>query len=376
MHVAIIGGGIIGCATAYYLSRTRSCTFTVIEAEHVAYGASGYSAGFLTPYSGSNDPGLLALSPRALELHAELAEVLPDLSGIDHGYDLRPFLRCGFGAEGIAQARDFMEARRADGLQADWLTGDEARAACDWVSDDVVGACITEIEPTLDSALLTKSLMDAAAKLGEVELVQARVVGVIRGADGAATAVSLADGSEVGADAFVFAMGPWSASVGDWLGFDLHVSPENGQLLHVDLGGWPTDGQPPCAMQNMDDGGVVLPRRVTSTILGATREDRGFDREPTDFAYDYILPRVQRLCPRIQASDVSHQTSCLRPMPADGKPYVGLAPGWDNAYVAAGHWSEGVHFGPLTGKIVSDLVTEGATDIDSTAVSIDRLSSR
>ena len=376
MHVAIIGGGIIGSATAYYLSRTRSCALTVIEAEHVAYGASGYSAGFLTPYSGSNDPGLLALSPKALELHAELAESLPDQSGIDHGYDLRPFLRCGFGDDGVAQAREFMESRRADGLKADWLTGDEARAACDWVSDDVVGACVTEIEPTLDSALLTKSLMDAATKLGEVELVNARVVGVNRGADGAATAVSLADGSEVGADAFVFAMGPWSASVGDWLGFDLPVSPENGQLLHVDISGLPTDGQPPCAMQNMDDGGVVLPRRVTSTILGATREDRGFDREPTDFAYDYILPRVQRLCPRIQASDVSHQTSCLRPMPADGKPYVGLAPGWDNAYVAAGHWSEGVHFGPLTGKVVSDLVTDGATDIDSTAISIDRLSSR
>ena len=374
MRVVIIGAGVIGCATAYYLSRDRSCTLTVIEAEGVGSGASGYSAGFLTPYSGSKDPGLLALSPRALELHAELAESLPEQSGMDHGYDLRPFLRCGFGAGGVAQAREFMEARQADGLHAEWLTGDEARATCDWISDDVVGACVTEIEPTLDSALLTESLMAAAMSTASVNLVTERVTGVNAAADRTVDSVSLADGSEIGADVFVFAMGPWSAAAGEWLGFDLPVAPENGQLLHVDLGGWQPDGQPPCGMQNMDDGGVVLPRRVTSTILGATREDRGFDRTPTDFAYDYILPRVQRLCPRIQSSDVSRQTSCLRPMPADGKPYVGLAPGWDNAYVAAGHWSEGVHFGPLTGKIISDLLTDGVSDIDSTAISTDRLS--
>ena len=373
MRVAIIGGGIIGCATAYYLSRTGSCSLTVIEAEGVASGASGYSAGFLTPYSGSNDPGLLALSPRALEFHSELAESLPEQTGIDHGYDLRPFLRCGFGAGGIAQARDFMAARQADGLQADWLTGDEARATCDWVSDDVVGACVTEIEPTLDSALLTKSLLDAAMSKATVELVTAQVTGVNVAMEGTVASVSLGDGSEVGADRFVFAMGPWSAAAGEWLGFELPVAPENGQLLHVDHGGWQPDGQPPCGMQNMDDGGVVLPRRVTSTILGATREDRGFDRTPTDFAYDYILPRVQRLCPRIQTADVSRQTACLRPMPADGKPYVGQAPGWDNAYVAAGHWSEGVHFGPLTGKIIADLVTDGASDIDFAAISVERL---
>lgn len=374
MRVAIIGAGVIGCATTYYLTRTLSCEITVIESEHVAYGASGYSAGFLTPYSGSNSPGLLALSPRALELHAELAESLPEQTGIDHGYDLKPFLRCGFGDEGIEQAQVFMVARRSEGLSAEWLTGDEARAVCDWVSDEVAGACITEIEPTLDSALLTKSLLDAATKSGNVNVVKARASGVKSSSDGTVASVSLEDGSHAGADAFVFAVGPWSADVGGWLGFDLPVNPENGQLLHVALGTWQPNGPPPCGMQNMDDGGVVLPRRVSSTVLGATREDRGFDVEATDFAYEYILPRVERLCPRVSRSTVSHQTSCLRPMPSDGKPYVGLAPGWDNAYVAAGHWSEGVHFGPLTGKIVSDLVTDGGCDVDLTAISTERLS--
>lgn len=370
MRVAIIGAGVIGCATAYYLTRTRSCEITVVEAEGVGSGASGYSAGILTPYSGSNDAGLLALSPRALELHAELAESLPELTGIDHGYDLRPFLRCAFGDGGLANAQSFMSDRRSDGVDADWLDGEETRKLCDWIDDDVIGSCVTEIEPTVDSALLTRSLLKAS---GQFDMVKARVVGIGASKDGLVASVSLSDGSQLGADAFVFAIGPWSASVGDWLGFDLPVVPQKGQLLHIDHDESTADAQPPVSMQNMDDGGVIVPRRVSSTVLGATRESHGFDRTPTDFAYEYILPRVSRISSRIASDAVSRQTSCLRPMPADGKPYVGLAPGWDNAYVAAGHWSEGVHFGPLTGKIISDLVTDGVCDVDVTAISTDRL---
>ena len=60
---------------------------------------------------------------------------------------------------------------------------------------------------------------------------------------------------------------------------------------------------------------------------------------------------------------VSHQTACLRPMPADGKPYVGLAPGWENVYIASGHWSEGVHYGSVDGEVDSG-VDYGRGDVD------------
>ena len=59
-RVVIVGGGIIGCATAYYLTRAGISDVIVVERDGIASGASGYSAGILTPYSGSNDPGLLA----------------------------------------------------------------------------------------------------------------------------------------------------------------------------------------------------------------------------------------------------------------------------------------------------------------------------
>lgn len=373
-RVVVIGGGIIGCATAYYLSQSGACEIVLIESNRIAGEASGYSAGILTPYSGSNDPDLLALSPAALALHAELAASLPAETGIDHGYDRRPFLRCAFGDDGLHNARSFMDARVAEGHQAEWLSGDESRNMCDWLSDEAVGACLTSIEPTVDSRLLTHSLFTAASKSAAFEFINIEFNAMAKTAGGEVTSVHTDDFRQIEADAYVFAMGPWTRGAAHTMGCNLPVTPQKGQLLHIDINDESNaQMRPPVAMQNMDDGGVVLPRRVSSTVLAATREDTGFDREVSDFAYEYIIPRVQRLCPRIDASQVTRQTACLRPMPADGKPYVGLVPRYRNAYLAAGHWSEGVHYGPLTGKWLADTIVHGVSDIDFSALSTDRL---
>ena len=70
-----------------------------------------------------------------------------------------------------------MQDRVADGLDAEWLTGDEAREVCDWLSDEVEGACLTAIEPSVDSRLLTQSALKAA-EMGGARLVDGEVVGI------------------------------------------------------------------------------------------------------------------------------------------------------------------------------------------------------
>ena len=272
-----------------------------------------------------------------MKLHAELAEELPIETGIDHGYDLKPYLRCAFGEVGHADARQFLKDRESEGLDAEWLSGDEARSVCDWLTPEVEGACFTEIEPTVDSRLLTCSLLEAAeAKGAQV------AIGEANGLSDAG--VILADGSQINADATVLAMGPWTNEAGNWLGYEVPVVPQKGELLYMHLPleevGDVEQDRPPATMHNMDEGGVILTRRISRTVLGATKEDgKGYDREPSQYAWDFILPRVQRLTNRITNDSVTHHTACLRPMPADGKPYVGKAPGWNNTYIASGHWS-------------------------------------
>ena len=191
--------------------------------------------------------------------------------------------------------------------------------------------------------------------------------------------VMLTDGSRILGDAVVLSMGPWTNLAGAWLGYDVPIVPQKGELLYMHL---PSDeagnieqDRPPATMHNMDDGGVILTRRLSRTVLGATKEDgKGYDREPSRYAWDFILPRVRRLTDRVRADLVTHHTACLRPMPADGKPYVGKAPGWENVYIASGHWSEGVHYAPLTGKAIADLILTGQSETDISAISASRLS--
>ena len=64
-EVVIVGGGIIGCLTAYFLS-VRGVRPVVVEADAIASGASGTSGGWLTPYSHDCDPAMIALSPLVL----------------------------------------------------------------------------------------------------------------------------------------------------------------------------------------------------------------------------------------------------------------------------------------------------------------------
>lgn len=50
-------------------------------------------------------------------------------------------------------------------------------------------------------------------------------------------------------------------------------------------------------------------------------------------------------------------------MTPDLKPIIGPVPGWDGIVLATGHTTKGIHLGPITGRVVSDWVLEGTTDV-------------
>ncbi len=270
-----------------------------------------------------------------------------------------------------------MRERRNEGLQAEWLDGKEAQELCPWLSDKVEAACATRIEPTLDSAKLTLAAFKAAQAQG-ARLVVKQATGITINAARALT-VQLEDGSTIQTDNVVLAMGPWTRQAERWLGLRIPVKPQKGELLYTHLphehAHSSNQDKPPAAMHNMDDGGVILPRRLSRTVLGATKEEKGYDRSPSRYAWDFILPRVRRLTRRITEEAITHHTACLRPMPADGKPYVGKLPGYENIFIAAGHWSEGIHYAPLTGKSIAEIITTGNTSTDISVLSPLRITS-
>jgi glycine oxidase len=366
----IAGGGVIGCLTAYYLT-LRGLRPIVVEPDGIASGASGMAAGILTPYSGSGAPDFMALSRASLDLHAELAVSLPEVNGVDHGYDLRPHLRCVFTADGEARLKQWQETRATEGFKTEWLSPKQAKSLSAWLTGDLRGALVSEIEPTVDSYRFTLSAFTAAEKRG-ARLVSGRVTGLLTKVRGRADGVRLSDGTEISAPHTVIATGPWAGEAGKWLGCEVPVKPQKGQMFYLDPdhGGHP---KPEVSLGGFDTGGVLLPKKLTETIVGATREDAGFDRSPTEAARRDLTLKVSKLSTKVLDARIVRQTACLRPMPADGKPYVGRVPGWDGAWLGVGHWSEGIHFGPLTGKWLADMIVDRKSRYDLSAVSTDRM---
>ncbi|MDP6665862.1 MAG: FAD-binding oxidoreductase [Dehalococcoidia bacterium] len=365
--VVIVGGGVIGCLTAYYLSRAGQ-KVTVVEADGVASGASGTSGGWLTPYSHANDPAMLALSPKSLALHRDLAAVLMEETGVDHGFEETPYLRCALTEDGVVELRAWQADRAAEGTRMEWITQDDARQINPWLTAEIVGALVSNDEPTLDSYRLTLSALQAAEKHG-ANIVSGRVIDLPVGErDGRVTGVKLEDGTRISGGAVLLAMGPWTATGAVWIKSPLPVSPQRGQMVYLappakdegpDLKSGLTAVEISCSM---------IKKSLTDTTIGSTREDVGFDRSTTVEARDLLLSQAARLCERVFAAPISGQTACLRPITPDGRPYVGRAPKWDNVFVAAGHASEGIHYAPVTALAMSGLITEGKAAVDISAL--------
>ena len=201
MHVVICGGGVIGAATAYFLTEL-GVEATVVERCSIAAAASGKAGGFLArDWCDGNAMGPLARA--SFDLHAELAERLD----ADYGYRRVDTLMVA-GADEGSVARPGRAGRAARFPASAWLDGNCA-----------VHGRIGSPETTaqVEPGAFTRALVDAACRGGGASVRIGTVEGLLaaRGPHGAAAGV-VVDGEAVAADAVVFAMGPWTALARQW----------------------------------------------------------------------------------------------------------------------------------------------------------------
>jgi len=123
---------------------------------------------------------------------------------------------------------------------------------------------------------------------------------------------------------------------------------------------WPA-GTPPAILYA--DHGYVLARNGRA-ICGTTMEQVGFDARVTDEGVAQVLQRAARLLPGLASLPVERSWAGLRPMTSDWRPIVGPDPEVEGLWYATGHGRNGILLAALTGEIIGDLLTGGATDVD------------
>lgn len=353
VDVAIVGGGVVGVAIAYFLAQ-RGLEPLVIEGTEVAHGASGKSAGLLSPGLPHDDDETGVLPPliaRSVALHGALAELLDGPAT----YDYTPYTTC-------LVARDEEEAAdlhgRAEHLHAEPIPLAEIAERCPWLDQPVAGA-LAQPTAQIDSAKFTERLLDSAKSMG-ASLRMGHAIGLVGGED-YVDGVELDDGI-VTAETTVLAMGPWSMRAAAWLDLPIPVRPLKGQIVHLD----PSVEPPPGGFSDMH-GHYVVTRPTGLVHVGATEEEEGFDAEPTAAAREYVLSTLARFTSRLGDMQVVNQTACLRPLSGDGLPLIGAAPGRRRAYVATGHGRKGIILSLATGEALAELITEGQTsEVDLT----------
>jgi glycine oxidase len=368
--VVIVGGGVIGCAIAYYLAE-QGASVTLIERQQLAAGASGVAAGMLAPQvEAPFADAFFELALLGRDIYAGLSETLQDEVGLDVEYRRTGILR-------VART----EAERVD-LQRmlKWQSARELNV--DWVEPDHLG----EIEPLLQGVagrLLAGGLwLRDEAQVRGARLVHALAVGAAkRGArfiEGAPV-MSLATSGQrttgvitpnglVRGDTVVLAAGVWSPELAQTAGLELPVKPVKGQILSLRaLGKAPR--------QVVWSGECYLvPRPDGEIVLGATEEEGNYDLRPSVGGLNRLTEAALEVVPAVGGFSVDGFWAGLRPAAPDRFPILGWAPGLERLFIATAHYRNGILLGPLNGQRVADTILHGAPLAEFAAFGIERFS--
>jgi glycine/D-amino acid oxidase-like deaminating enzyme len=346
MHVAICGGGVVGAAAAYELSR-RGADVTLIERWKIGGSASGKSGGFLARDWCDGTP-VAEMAHRSFDLHEAWADQL----GNSYGY------RKIDTYSAVIDAHAQQAAQTAAGM-ADWLAP-KARHRRQ------LGNASTTAQ--LDPEAFTKTLAEAAVRQGAT-LVMDAVAGLdIEEGSSTVSGVMLERGRHIAAEAVIMALGPWSLLASQWLplppvyglkGYSIIFKPEK-----------PIPPEAVFAEIRGDDGEVHTPEIVsradgTVYVCGLPSTDN-LPVDPSQVMPEKVgIDRLREIAiqavPQLKLAPIVAEQACFRPVTADGMPLIGPIGDYANAYVATGHSVWGMLNATGTAEALAQLLLDGKT---------------
>jgi glycine oxidase len=364
----VLGGGAVGCATAYFLAR-EGVRVRLLESDGLAGQASGAAAGMLAPVgeaahaveaAGSGGP-IFEWGRRSLALYPELCRALLDLSGIDPEYEPSGLLRLVRTEQAMRGARALM-ARHPD-LDLEWIDPEALRTVEPALAPDWLGGLWSPREAHVRSPLLTRAYAAAARQLGAEVIEGERVEGLVLDGDRAIGARTAAGHQH--ADHVVVCTGARLATLGQWLGgaFRPPVEPVRGQIAAL--------ASPPVPWRSIlwASDVYLVPKRDGSVVVGATEERVGFDCRVTAAGMGSLLEAAPRVVPALAQATFLGGWAGLRPGSPDGLPAIGAVPGFRGLWMAGGHHRNGVLLSAVTGQLLRDAILgktpdEGARAFD------------
>ena len=345
----IVGGGVVGLASAWEAAR-RDVGVTVVDPSP-GHWASWVAGGMLAPVAEASfgEEHLVRLLLAAADRWPAFAARLEDATGVDVGYR-----RCG----SVVVAADGSDRRALDqlfafqqslDLPATRLSASECRRLVPALAPGVHGGVEMPGDHQVDNRRLVTALLAACRGAG-VRFVERRAESVVLDGSGAACGVALADGETLGAQTVLVAAGVGTPALGGVPeGVLPPVRPVKGVVLRL------RGRRSPALLERTVRGLVhgrpcyLVPRGDGSVVLGASSEERGFDRSVQAGTVHDLLDDARTLVPGVDELELEECLAGLRPGSPDNCPFVGPT-SVARLAVATGHFRNGILLTPLTGE--------------------------
>lgn len=355
--VAIIGGGVIGCAAAYFLKLAGVARICVIEPDPTyAKAATPVATGGCRRLFAR--PENICMSQFSIDFfkafgkHVAVNGAAPDVQWKEGGY----LFVVGAGHEKVLEANYRMQ--ESLGVKVKLMERAQIAERFPWMrSDDLALGVLSPEDGWLDPNSVLQGFRKRARAM-EVEFLRDRVVELYVSAK-RVRELELASAARIGAEAVVNAAGCWAASIAKLAGMELPVNPMRRFEHYVELG----DALPPMPLIKDPDRLVIRPEgKGYSVGLVDSHEPRGFnfDVDPHYFE-DVVWPACAARIPAFEKLKLKREWAGLYDeCELDGNMILGNWPGkLDNFYVACGFSGHGLMHAPAVGRALAELIIKG-----------------
>ncbi|MGI3780833.1 MAG: glycine oxidase ThiO [Janthinobacterium lividum] len=365
--VVVIGGGLIGTATAWRLA-AAGLDVTLVVGERSA-AASRVAAGMLAPVTETTftERALLALNQASSRRWPTFSAEVVEASGQPSGLRQGPTLSVASDPDDSARLRTFADYLDRQGLEHERLVSRECRALEPLLAPTVRSGLLVPTDWSCDNRVLLDALTVAAQHAGVREVTG--FVHRVESLDDRVTGVTLADGTTLPTERVVLANGAWAAQV-DGLP-TVPVRPVKGQVLRLDPGRFPGPGLTVRAFSRGNEVYLVPREHGREVVVGATVEEQGFDHRVTAGGVYELLRDAREVIPMTSEYALAETSVGWRPNTPDNAPIFGGC-GLAGLTLSTGHHRNGVLLTPVSADVTAGFVLTGVLDDVAGAFTLDR----
>ncbi len=365
----IIGGGIIGCSTAYHLAKNGETDVVLVEKASLTEGATWHAAGLVGQLRSSRN------TTRMLKRSVAMYDTLEAETGQAFDWKKVGSLRLAATKERLLEAQRLTTMARSFDLEMSMVTAEEAKDLFPYIdATGLEGAAFIPSDGHVDPASLCQTIATAARNLG-VEIRQGVKVEDFEVTDGKITRV-LTDHGDYRAETVIMAAGMWSRELGAKLGLNVPACAVEHQYIVTEplpepdiVKGLPTLRDPERLVYYKPDAGGRL-------VVGGYEDDTlpfGDQGIPGAFVRQLLPDNMDRFAPlaelAAQVTPILNEVGVRQvingpiPYSADGDFVMGWAPGLDNLMMATG-FLYGIAAGGGAGEMIAEWIIEGRPSLD------------